>query len=205
MHWFLVVICRPPLAYCQTKIERPVLGILQPSVGIPFKPLDDFDDGEEPMFLDTEGVNKVPEDEAPTVKQEVKHTEEEITNHNGLNRSEFAAAARYVSTPFVENLSPPKLETLHCSSIQAYDERHDVEENPSNVSSSSYNANNSKVLSPTLECSDEDAKNVSLKASSYSSGVLTKSNVHTMQLVSTSRADAAFEDSFTSWESKVKL
>ena len=68
MHWFLVVICRPPLAYCETKIERPVLGILQPSVGIPFKPLDDFDDGEEPMFLDTEGVNKVPEDEAPTKK-----------------------------------------------------------------------------------------------------------------------------------------
>ena len=110
-----------------------------------------------------------------------------------------------MSTPFVENLSPPKLETLHCSSIQAYDERHDVSENPSNVSSLSYNANNSKVLSPILECSDEDAKNVLLKASSYSSGVLTKSNVHTIQLVSTSQADAAFEDSFTSWDSKVKL
>ena len=60
------------------------------------------------------------------------------------------------------------------------------------------------MLSPTLECSDEDAKNVSLKAS-YSSGVLTKSNVHTIQPVSTCQADAAFEDSFTSWESKVKL
>ena len=61
------------------------------------------------------------------------------------------------------------------------------------------------MLSPVLECSDEDAKNVSLKASSYSSGVLTKSNVLTIQPVSTSRADAAFEDSFPSWESKVKL
>ena len=156
------------------------------------------------MIVDTEEVNKVPEDQTLTIKQEVKHTEEEITNHNGLNHSEFAAAARFVSTPFVENLSPPKLETLHCCSIQAYDERHDVSENLSNVSSSSYNANNSKVLSPILECSDEDAKNVSLKTS-YSSGVLTKSNVHTIQLVSTSRADATFEDSFTSWESKVKL
>ena len=205
MHWFLVVICRPPLAYCQTKIDRPVLGILQPSVGIPFKPLDDFDDGEEPMIVDTEGVNKVPEYQTPTIKQEVKHTEEEMKNHNGLNHSEFAAAARFVSTPSVENLSPPKLETLHCSSIQAYNERHDVSENSLNVSSSNCNANNSKVLSPILECSDEDAKNVSLKASSYSSGVLTKSNVHTILPVSTSRADAAFEDSFTSWESKVKL
>ena len=46
-----------------------------------------------------------------------------------------------------------------------------------NVSSMSYNANSSKVFSPILECSDEDAKNVSLKAPSYSSGVLTKSNV----------------------------
>ena len=110
------------------------------------------------MTVDTEGVNKVPEDQAPTIKQEVKPTEEEITNHNGLNHSEFAAAARFVSTPFVENLSRPKLETLHCCSIQAYDERHDVSENPSNVSRSSYNANNSKVLSPILECSDEDAK-----------------------------------------------
>ena len=61
------------------------------------------------------------------------------------------------------------------------------------------------MLSPILECSDEDAKNLYLKTSSCSSGVLTKSNVHTIQLVSTSRADAAFEDSFTSWESKVKL
>ena len=157
------------------------------------------------MIVDTEEVNKVPKDKTRTIKQGVKHTEEKITNHNGLNHSEFAAATRLVSTPFVENLSPPKLETLHCSSIQAYDERHDVSENPSNVSSLSYNANNSKVFSPILECSDEDAKNVLLKASSYSSGVLTKSNVHTIQLVSTSRADATFEDSFTSWESKVKL
>ena len=178
---------------------------MQPSVGIPFKPLDDFDDGDEPMIVDTEGVNKVPEYQTRTIKQEVRHTEEEMKNHNGLNHSEFAAAARFVSTPFVENLSPPKLETLHCSSIQAYGDRHDVSENSLNVSSSSYNANNSKVLSPILECSDEDAKNVSLKTSSYSSGVLTKSNVHTIQLVSTSRADTAFEDSFTSWESKVKL
>ena len=154
------------------------------------------------MIVDTEDVNKVPKDKTRTIKQGVKHTEEKITNHNGLNHSEFAAAARLVSTPFVENLSPPK---LHCSSIQAYDERHDVSENPSNVSSLSYNANNSKVFSPILECSDEDAKNVLLKASSYSSGVLTKSNVLTIQLVSTSRADATFEDSFTSWESKVKL
>ena len=80
------------------------------------------------MIVDTEGVNKVPEDQTPTIKEEVKHTEEEMTNHNGLNHSDFAAAARFVSTPF-RNLSPPKLETLHCSSIQAYDERHDVSEN----------------------------------------------------------------------------
>ena len=42
----------------------------------------------------------------------MKHTEEEITNHNGLNRSEFAAAARYVSTPFVEKSQSPKVRNL---------------------------------------------------------------------------------------------
>lgn len=196
---------RPPFGYSQTKIERPVLGILQPSVGIPFKPLEDSDEDEETMVVDTGEVNKVPTDQAPTIQQEVKHTEDEITNHNGLNHSEFAAAARFVSTPFVENFIPPKLETLHCSSIQAYDERHEASENPSNVSSSSYNANSSKVLSPILECSDEDAKTASSKGSSHSSGVLTKSNIQTTQPLSISQADDAFEDSLTSCASKVKL
>ena len=76
--------------------------ILQPSFRIPFKPLEEHDDDEEPMAVDTEEVNKVPEDKVPTIK---------ITNHNGLNHSEFAAGERFVSTTFVENLSPPKLET----------------------------------------------------------------------------------------------
>ena len=195
---------RPPFGYSQTKIERPVLGILQPSVGIPFKPLEDFDGDEEKM--DTEVVKKVLTDQVSTMKQEGRHTEEEITNHIGLNHSEFAAAARFVSTPFVENLNPPMLETLHCSSIEAYEGRQcDVSENSSNVSSSSYNANSSKVLSPILECSDEDAKTASSKGSSHSSGVFTKSNVQTTQSVSTCQADGVFEDSFTSCASKVRL
>ena len=73
--------------------------------------MEEHDDDEEPMAVDSEEVNKAPEDKVPTIKKEVKHTEEEISNHNGLNHSEFAAGERFVSTTFVENLSPPKLET----------------------------------------------------------------------------------------------
>ena len=88
-----------------------------------------------------------------------------------------------MSTPFVETLSPPKLENLHCSSIEAHDDRRDLSEadHVSNVSSSSYNANSSKGLSPILECSDEDAKTASSKTSSHSSGLSGKSTAATLQ------------------------
>ena len=169
-----------------------MLGILQPSVGIPFEALEDLEQEEE-MGEDDEQVNKpsLHQDTVPFVKQEPKHADDEVTRNNWLNHSEFAAAARLMSTPFEENLSPPKLENLHCSSIQAHDEKPDVSENASNVSSS-YNANNSKGLSPILECSDEDGKSGSSKGSSHVSGLLGKSNVQTTHSVIVDQTEANF-------------
>lgn len=123
---------------------------MQPSVGIPFKPLEEFETNED---------DKVEVDEQPdnvcsdltivppiSMKQDVKLTDDEITRNNWLNHSQFTTAARMASTPFVESLSPPKLENLHCSTIQAHDDGREVsqQDHASNISSSSYNANNSK-------------------------------------------------------------
>jgi hypothetical protein len=182
-----------------------VLGILQPSVGIPFEPLQDFEHNDEAMAEDKEQLDEVSSDPstAPLMNREVKFADDEMTQNNWLNHSQFTAAARLMSTPFEENLSPPKLESLHCSSIQPHDEKQDVPEHASNVSTSSYNADNSKGLSPILERSDEDAKNGSSKGSSHLSGLLVKSNVQTTQSMITNQTEATFGHDMPSHTSEV--
>ncbi len=184
-----------------------MLGVLQPSVGIPFEPLQDIEQNEGAMAKDDEQMEKVSSDQdtARLVKQDTKFVDDEVTRNNWLNHSQFAAAARLMSTPFTESLSPPKLENLHCSSIQAHDERQDVSAHASNVSSASYNADSSKGLSPILECSDEDAKSGSSKGSSHSSGLLVKSNVQSTHSMTTNQTEATLVRPDTiSYTSEVK-
>lgn len=176
-----------------------MLGVLQPSVGIPFKPLEDCDEDEEDVPDDEPMRDEVPlvHNTAPLATTETKLADADVTRSNWLNHSQFVTAARLMSTPFVENMKPPILETLQCSSIEAHDDRTDA---TPNVSSSSYNANTSKGLSPILECSDEDAKTGSSRGSSHSSGISVKSNVHTSKSVVSNCPGASLDHETTSNE-----
>ena len=177
-----------------------MLGVLQPSVGIPFEPLEDFKENKNEMREDTKEEDYSNQNTVPVPQYEIlDFPGDETTYHIGLNNSKFTAAL--MSTPFVQCLSPPKLDNLQCSSIQPHDEKQiDL---PTNVSTSSYNANSSKGLSPILECSDEDGKTGSSKGS-LSSTSLSKSNVHTTQSSLTNHSGATYgkADEFHSLEVK---
>ncbi|XP_028414108.1 mitotic checkpoint serine/threonine-protein kinase BUB1-like isoform X2 [Dendronephthya gigantea] len=182
----------PLFGYSQTKLERPILGILQPSEGIPFVPLEDLEE----IDAEDERLDEVCSDRNPVslTREETKFAEDETTRHNWENHSQFTAAARLASTPFSSNLSPPKLENLHCSRIQANDDETNVSKVTNPTSNSPYNANNSKGLSPILECSDEDAKTGSSKgSSSYLPGL----SAQTTQPTIVSQANTMLQDGTT--------
>jgi hypothetical protein len=167
-----------------------------------------LEQNEEEVIKDDEQLGNVfaEQDDVPLCEPQLKLADEidEVTQNNLLDHLEFAAAARLISTPFGGNLSPPKLENLHCSSIQAHDERRDVTEHASAVSES-YNANNSKVLSPIWECSDEDPKSGLSKASSHVSGLSVKSSVQTTHSVIAEQTEATFAHDTTTNTSEVLL
>ena len=204
---------RPPVGYNQRKVERPKLGILQPSIGIPVEPLEERQSGDdEDRHLDgRSGVHATlnAEGAEPIKLKRVKDNcdEVDLTQFQGLTHSQFTAAARLASTPFEEQADP--LPTFHCSTIHLSDitavsaqneakaDSAESERSSGNTSGSSLNTP-SKGLSPILECSDEDGKSSSSGASCHSSGN-SKSNV-VSQPVNQCETFKAYDTSFTRCE-----
>ena len=170
---------RPPSGRREESVNRPLAGILQPSVGIPFCPLDTEDDyDEEPIGVeDRDDFNtqhkKYQEDKTSELSlAEYSHDQTAFTC------TSFATAAHMASTPFSCGIGPSPLPNIPCSTIRLADG------NPafvpdddvfcsahvtSSQATGSFTSPPSKVLSPILEGSHEDSKSTNSSQSSVGS------------------------------------
>ena len=170
---------RPPCGRRQESVNRPLAGILQPSVGIPFCPLDTEDD------YDDEPIGEEDRDEFnPQQKKNQADKISELSlaeysqDQTAVTSTSFATAARMASTPFSCGISPSPLPNIPCSTIRladgnpAFAPDDDVFSSAhvtSGQTTGSFTSPPSQVLSPILEGSHEDSKSTNSSQSSVGS------------------------------------
>lgn len=150
--------------YVQSKVERPIVGILQPSIGIPFEPLEEFEECNDPSFENDKEPFEV---DAVVLEKESKNIfDDDTTCDTALSHSEFTISARLASTPFIKNSTQqPEWDHINCSHIPPPDNKLTAVGSEQGGEVVLYNNNCTKGLSPILEQSDEHSKTSSSKGS----------------------------------------
>lgn len=155
----LITCCRPPEDYIQEKTNRPIVGILQPSHGIPVCPREpeqnDVNMDDEHLPAQSFHVNK-------TIDICNKTTGDVTEDMNYL--ANFKIAARMASTPFSQGMDPPSFVLSTIKPPKSQDNVHESMEYSANTFACTPN----KALSPIFERSDEDARSTGSTSSSTS-------------------------------------
>ena len=170
---------RPPCGRWEESVNRPLAGLLQPSVGIPLCPLDtedDYDDkpiGEEDRdeFNPQQKKNQADKVSEPSLA-------EYSQDQTAVTLASVATVARMASTPFSSGISPSPLPNIPCSTIRLADGNPAFAPDDDVFSSAhvtsgqtpgSFTSPPSQVLSPILEGSHEDSKSTNSSQSSIGS------------------------------------
>ena len=161
---------RPPAGIHQEPTHRPLAGILQPSVGIPIRPVD-VDDEQDQAMENLEGDENATLGNYQPLQPQDKTSEvslADFTHDQSIASGSFAAAARMASTPFCSGIGPMSLPNIPWSTIRPTNEISELNdlaadggEFPSThgvQASGSFISTPNKVLSPIFEGSQEDSK-----------------------------------------------
>lgn len=157
---------RPPRDFVQEKSNRPIMGILQPSHGIPVCPLEDDDQVDDY----DEGENVPPRGFHSNKSDVYSKTMCEVTEdaNNFLASSSFKAAARMASTPHSQGMEPPSF-VLSTIKPPKTDTDAASAHDPTDYGANTFACTPNKVLSPIFERSDEDVRSTASSSSSTAS------------------------------------
>ena len=173
---------RPPTGIHQEPTQRPLAGILQPSLGIPTCPVD-VDDDQDEVMENLGNDENAPLKNYQPLQPHDKTSEVSLTDftHNQSIAGSFASAARMASTPFCNGIGPMSLPNIPWSTIRPTNEMsewNDLAADGGGLSSAhadavqaggSFMSTPSKVLSPIFEGSHEDSKSTNSSHSSNGS------------------------------------
>ena len=170
---------RPPCGRREESVNRPLAGILQPSVGIPFCPLDAEDDYDDEPIGEEDGEEFNPQQQKYQADKISELSMAEYSqDQTALTSASFVTAARMASTPFPCGISPSPLPNIPCSTIRLADGNPALASDDDVFSSAhvtsgqtpgSFTSPPSQVLSPILEGSHEDSKSTNSSQSSVGS------------------------------------
>ena len=115
---------RPPCGRREESVNRPLAGILQPSVGIPFCPLDAEDDYDDEPIGEEDGEEFNPQQQKYQADKISELSMAEYSqDQTALTSASFVTAARMASTPFPCGISPSPLPNIPCSTIRLADRK----------------------------------------------------------------------------------
>ena len=173
------VLFRSPCGRWEESVNRPLAGILQPSVGIPFCPLDTEDDCDDKLIGEEDRDEFNPEqkkNQADKVSQ--PSLAEYSQDQTAVTLASVATVARMALTPLSSGSSPSPLPKIPCSTIRLADGNPAFASDDDVFSSAhvtsgqtpgSFTSPPSQVLSPILEGSHEDSKSTNSSQSSIGS------------------------------------
>lgn len=163
---------RPPPGTQQEANNRPLAGILQPSVGIPTCPLDNNDEDDDMNDNLEQESNATLKNFQPLQPQDKPNEVSlaDFTHDHSIASGSFATAARMASTPFCYGSGPMSLPSIPWSTIRPTNENPELNDLPAGEdeyvsahtdavqTGGSFMSTPSKVLSPIFEGSHEDSK-----------------------------------------------
>jgi len=164
--YFLLSLFRPPYDYVKEKTNRPIMGILQPSHGIPVCPLENNDEDDE--MCDEVNENQPPAGSHNKQNDINNRTTCDVTEDPNNYLTSFKTAARMASTPYAQGMEPPSF-VLSTIKPPKLDNDDGSALHSNDFAANSFACTPSKALSPIFERSDEDVKSVASSASSTAS------------------------------------